>query len=226
MLRHGGTREQLLGVEAVLGTGHVVRHLGGLEKDNTGYHLPSLLCGSEGTLGIVTAARLRLIARHAHRVVALVGFADVDAAVAAVAAWRDALDALEAAELFLDAGLRLVCDAFDLAPPFARPGRCTCWWRWPATATTPTSWPRPWRARPRGDVAVATDAARQQALWRYREDHTLAMNTLGPPHKLDVTVPHGRAGPVPRRAAGAGGRGATRGARRGCSATWATATST
>jgi FAD/FMN-containing dehydrogenase len=190
VLRYGGTREQLLGVEAVLGTGHVVRHLGGLEKDNTGYHLPSLLCGSEGTLGIVTAARLRLVARHEHRVVALVGFADVDAAVAAVAAWRDSLDALEAAELFLDAGLRLVCDAFGLAPPFAQ--------AWPvyvlvevaghrdhtdelAAAVTRTA---------AGDVAVATDAARQQALWRYREDHTLAVNTLGPPHKLDVTVPH------------------------------------
>jgi FAD/FMN-containing dehydrogenase len=40
-----------------------------------------------------------------------------------------------------------------------------------------------------GDVAVAADAARREALWRYREDHTLAINTLGPPHKLDVTVP-------------------------------------
>jgi FAD/FMN-containing dehydrogenase len=190
VLRHGGTREQLLGVEAVLGTGHVVRHLGGLEKDNTGYHLPSLLCGSEGTLGIVTAARLRLVARHEHRVVALVGFADVDAAVAAVAAWRDSLDALEAAELFLDAGLRLVCDAFDLAPPFTQ--------AWPVYVLVEVAGHRDHTdelaaavARTAaGDVAVATDAARQQALWRYREDHTLAVNTLGPPHKLDVTVPH------------------------------------
>ena len=51
VLRHGDTRAQLLGVEAVLGDGTVVSHLGGLAKDNTGYHLPSLLCGSEGTLG-------------------------------------------------------------------------------------------------------------------------------------------------------------------------------
>jgi len=177
-------------VEAVLGTGHVVRHLGGLEKDNTGYHLPSLLCGSEGTLGIVTAARLRLIARHEHRVVALVGFPGVAAAVEAVAAWRGDLDALEAAELFLDDGLRLVCEAFGLPLPLER--------SWPVYVLVEVAGQRDHTdelaaavARSAaGDAAVATDAARRQALWRYREDHTLAINTLGPPHKLDVTVPH------------------------------------
>ena len=55
VLRHGPTRAQLLGVEAVLGTGSTVAHLGGLLKDNTGYDLGGLLCGSEGTLGVVTA---------------------------------------------------------------------------------------------------------------------------------------------------------------------------
>lgn len=60
MVRYGDTRAQVVGVEAVLGTGAVVSHLSGLVKDNTGYHLPGLLTGSEGTLGVVTAARLRL----------------------------------------------------------------------------------------------------------------------------------------------------------------------
>ena len=54
VLRYGATRAQLLGIEAVLGTGSVVSHLGGLTKDNTGYDLGGLLCGSEGTLGVVT----------------------------------------------------------------------------------------------------------------------------------------------------------------------------
>ena len=61
MLRYGDTRAQLLGVEAVLGDGSVISHLGGLWKDNTGYDLSGLLCGSEGTLGVVTAARLALV---------------------------------------------------------------------------------------------------------------------------------------------------------------------
>ncbi|HEX2577236.1 MAG TPA: FAD-binding oxidoreductase, partial [Aquihabitans sp.] len=53
-VRHGSTRRQLVGIEAVLGSGAVVRHLPRVEKDNTGYDLGALLCGSEGTLGIVT----------------------------------------------------------------------------------------------------------------------------------------------------------------------------
>ena len=60
VLRYGAMREQVLGIEAVLADGSVISHLEGLEKDNTGYHLPSLLAGSEGTLAIITRARLRL----------------------------------------------------------------------------------------------------------------------------------------------------------------------
>ena len=191
VVRFGGTREQVVGIEAVLGSGRVIRQLGGLEKDNTGYHLPSLLCGSEGTLGVVTAARLRLVPRYEHTVVALVAFRDVAGAVSAVAAWRSALDSLEAAELFLGAGLDLVCRAFDLAPPFER--------RWPvyvlveaAAHQDPTDDVAEAVAGSGAtDVAVAVDDARRKALWRYREDHTLAINTLGAPHKFDITLPAG-----------------------------------
>ena len=55
-----GKARQLVGIEAVLANGGVIRRLDGLEKDNTGYDLASLLCGSEGTLGVITAARFRL----------------------------------------------------------------------------------------------------------------------------------------------------------------------
>ena len=190
LLRHGGTREQLLGVEAVLGNGDTISHLGGLAKDNTGYHLASLLCGSEGTLGIVTAARLRLISRHDHRVTALLACADVHAAVDAVAQLRGQLDDLEAAELFLETGLALVCEAFDLRQPFPHEHAVYLLVE-VAGLTDPTDALAAAVQRLEGieDVAVARDAAGRAALWRYREDHTLAINTLGPPHKLDVTVP-------------------------------------
>ncbi|HWW45743.1 MAG TPA: FAD-binding oxidoreductase, partial [Acidimicrobiia bacterium] len=52
VIRHGTMRRNVLGVEAVLGDGGVISHLSGLEKDNTGYDLAALLCGSEGTLGV------------------------------------------------------------------------------------------------------------------------------------------------------------------------------
>ena len=81
VLRYGATRRQVLGVEAVFADGRVMRRLDGLEKDNTGYDLSGLLCGSEGTLAVITAARLRLVPRPTHVVVALLAFDDVDAAL-------------------------------------------------------------------------------------------------------------------------------------------------
>jgi FAD/FMN-containing dehydrogenase len=190
LLRYGGTREQVVGVEAVLGTGQTISRLSGLIKDNTGYHLPSLLCGSEGTLGIVTVARLALAPTYDHRVTALLAFDDIDAAVDAVASLRRTIDSLEAAELFLEAGLRLVCEAFDLRPPFAE-GHAFYVLVEAADRVDPTARLADAVADLQGveDVAVAGDEARRTALWRYREEHTLAINTLGAPHKLDVTVP-------------------------------------
>ncbi len=190
LIRYGGTREQVIGIEVVLGTGRTISRLTGLVKDNTGYHLPSLLCGSEGTLGIVTAARLRLVNRHEHRVTALLAFSTVEGAVAAVAELRSAIGSLEAAELFLDAGVRLVCEAFGLRQPFARSHQVYLLIE-AADSHDPTGELAAAVDRLSGvsDVAVATNDVVRAALWRYREDHTLALNTLGTPHKLDVTLP-------------------------------------
>src|SRR3954470_22752710 len=82
VLRHGSMRAQVAGAEAVLADGTVVSRLAGLAKDNTGYDLVSLLCGSEGTLGIVTKVRLRLVPQLPHRAVALVALPSAAAAVA------------------------------------------------------------------------------------------------------------------------------------------------
>lgn len=208
LIRHGGTREQLVGVEAVLGTGEVVRRMSGLVKDNTGYHFPSLLCGSEGTLGIVTEARFRLVPATPHRVLAVVAFATVDAAVAAVAAWRIALRDLEAAELVLHEGVALVTDTYGLTSPF-RDTHPVYVLVEAAGADDPTDELAAAVSGVDGvlDAAVATDAARRAALWRLREDHTLAINQVGVPHKFDVTLPQSRLaefiGVVPAVVAGA-----------------------
>ncbi|MGI8684148.1 MAG: FAD-binding oxidoreductase [Acidimicrobiales bacterium] len=193
VLRYGDTRAQLMGVEAVLGNGSVVSHLGGLVKDNTGYHLPSLLCGSEGTLGVVTAVRLRLVPPAGERVVALLAFDDVTAAVDAAGALRREVPSLEAAELFLDDGLALVCEAAGLAPPFPSPHRAYL-----LVESAGRASPLAALADAVGslaavaDAAVAEDSVRRADLWRYREAHTEALNTLGAPHKLDVTLPFDR----------------------------------
>src|SRR5439155_14319300 len=100
VLRYGTTRAQVLGVEAVLADGTVVSRLAGLPKDNTGYDVVSLLVGSEGTLGVITKLRLRLVPLLPGRAVALVALADTAAAVSLVRVLRQALPSLEAAELF------------------------------------------------------------------------------------------------------------------------------
>jgi FAD/FMN-containing dehydrogenase len=198
VLRYGPTRRQLVGIEAVLADGRVVGRLDGLEKDNTGYDLASLFCGSEGTLAVITAARLRLVPRPIHTVVALLAFDDVDAALVAVGELRRTLDCAQALEFFLQNGLDLVCDRLHLARPF--PARHDAYVLVEAAAhTDPTS------ALARAvealdgtggtapaDVAVSTDEATARALWRYREAHTEAINLLGAPHKLDVTLPADR----------------------------------
>ena len=117
VVKHGSMRAQLLGAQAVLGTGELVEaNLAGLLKDNTGYDLPGLLCGSEGTLGIVTAARLRLVPTPAGRLVALLGMASVADAVAALPVLR-ALPSLHAVELLLETGLAVVGDHLGASSP-------------------------------------------------------------------------------------------------------------
>jgi FAD/FMN-containing dehydrogenase len=112
--------------------------------------------------------------------------------VEAVAAWRRRLAGLEAAELFLQPGLALVCDAFGLAPPFPEPSPVYVLVEVvddrDLTAEVGTVIDGTAGVR---DIAVAQDAARAAALWAYREEHTAAINTIGPPHKLDVTLPLG-----------------------------------
>lgn len=118
VIRYGDTRAQVVGIEAVLDDGSVVSHLGGLVRDSTGYHLQSLFCGSEGTLRVVTAARLRLVPRARERAVALVAFDTFEAAVVAASKLRHHVRTLEAAELFLAGGLDLVCRVDRLPHPF------------------------------------------------------------------------------------------------------------
>jgi FAD/FMN-containing dehydrogenase len=190
MVRYGDTRAQVVGVEAVLGTGAVVSHLGGLLKDNTGYHLPGLLTGSEGTLGVVTAARLRLAVVPRFRATALLAFDGHEAAVEAALAMRRHLTSLEAVELFFAEGLELVCSVRALRPPFDRPYGAYLLVESAALAD-PTEEMVEALANVRGvaDSAMATEPARRAELWEYRELHTEAVNSLGPPHKMDVTLP-------------------------------------
>jgi FAD/FMN-containing dehydrogenase len=187
VLRHGPMRQQLLGIEAVLADGSVIQRLSGLRKDNTGYDLAGLLCGSEGTLGIITRARLRLVPPLPARAVALIGLASVEAAIALVDAARHDLPSLLAAELFFEEGLALVVAHGGLARPFT--GRHGAYLLLEvADRDDPTDELLAFLGD-RDDVVVASDAPGRRRLWELRERHTEAIASAGIVHKLDVSLP-------------------------------------
>jgi FAD/FMN-containing dehydrogenase len=201
LLRYGPMRHQVLGLEAVLGDGRVLRRLSGLLKDNTGYDLAGLVTGSEGTLAVVTRVRLRLVAPRPQRAVAVLGLPSVERAVEVSTALRLDLDSLEAVETFFADGLDLVVERLELS----RPLRCAHPVYLLVECAEPESGPDPLDAlvaalAPLGlgdeDVAVGLDPAGRARLWRLREGHTEAINALGgeigAPHKLDVTLPAAR----------------------------------
>jgi FAD/FMN-containing dehydrogenase len=190
VVRHGTMRAQLLGVEAVLGTGDRISRLGGLVKDNTGYDLAQLLCGSEGTLGIVTAVRLRLVTPPAEVVTALVGLASVDQAVALAAELRRGLPDVAALELMTGPSLRVVADHLATPAPVGPEAGAYLLVELEAAADPTAALAAAVEAAPGViDAAVATERADRARLWRWREAHSEAGARLGVVHKLDVTLP-------------------------------------
>ena len=190
VLRYGSMRAALAGLEAVLADGTVISRLTGLAKDNTGYDLTQLLAGSEGTLAVLTRARLRLVPLLAARAVALVGLESTDAALALLAAARDRLASLSAAEVCYAEGLELVRSYGRLPAPFGEPFPAyvvlEC-----AAHTDPTDELLEMLSGcdAVGDATVASDPAGITRLWAYREQHTEAISAAGVPTKLDVCVP-------------------------------------
>jgi FAD/FMN-containing dehydrogenase len=192
VVRYGAMREQIAGVEAVLATGAVLTRLQGLTKDNTGFDLSGLLVGSEGTLGVITRVRLRLVPMRPVRVTALLGLNDTGQAVDLVSGLRREVPSLEATEIFYPDGLDLVCQHSGLGPPLAR--------RFGAYLLIESAGPDEgvmeelaefvFRLGLDDDAsAVAAGGPGRMHLWAYRERHTEVVSALGVPHKLDVTLP-------------------------------------
>jgi FAD/FMN-containing dehydrogenase len=190
VLRYGSMRRQVVGLEAVLADGTVMKHMTGLTKDNTGYDLVRLFAGSEGTLAIITTVLLQLVPLPAKRTVALIGLADVATAQSVLTGLRLRLPQLTAAELFFDAGLELVREHAGLSAPM--PDRHPVYLLVEAAdVSDPTDallfqLEKDVRIR---DAVLANDTKGVAALWDYREGHTEAVSALGTPIKLDVAVP-------------------------------------
>ncbi len=187
VVRHGMMRRNVVGVEAVLGDGSIVSRLHGLEKDNTGYDLSALLCGSEGTLGIVTAVRLRLVPALPDRWTALVACDDWADAVELARACRLGVEGIEGLEAVDASTAAVVAAALEVRQPIE------------AAVVVLVEWaghgePGPGLATAIGDRAhvVATDPSARRRLWQTRDRATEAIATTGVPHKFDVTLPLSR----------------------------------
>jgi FAD/FMN-containing dehydrogenase len=200
VLRYGTMRGLVLGLEAVLPDGRIWNGLRRLRKDNTGYDLKQLLIGAEGTLGVITAAALKLYPVLASRAVAMAGVASPAVAVDLLRLAKEtAGEPVEAFELICALGMEMAVAK--------RPG-----------ARAPLESRPPWYvlieiASPRADQAgkaleevlaaaldrgltddavIAASEGQAQALWALREGQSEAQKGEGPVWKHDVSLPISR----------------------------------
>jgi len=197
VLRYGMTRDLVLGLEVVLPSGEVLTGPRGLRKDNTGYDLKQLFIGAEGTLGIVTAATLKLFPRPREVVTALAAVPDLDAAVKLLRHLQeDAGDNVITFELISDVALDLVLQLlpghtppFPRTPPFSVLLEVASFWRgFSAADAVQDSLARASEAGLCDDAVVARDDNQAQALWRIREDVPEAERRSATAIKHDVSV--------------------------------------
>ena len=198
VLRWGTMRALVAGLEAVLPDGQVYRGLAPLKKDNRGYSIDQLLIGAEGTLGIVTAATLRLVPAIAERGVAWVGLKSPQTALALLRRLERATDAIESFEIVPGDSLALVLE--HIPGTRAPLGGAHPWHVLiEAVATDPTD-ESPARLLERllgealaddlcDDAVVAASEAQAEARWRIRDSLSEAERAAGPAVQHDISVP-------------------------------------
>ena len=198
VLRYGNARELCLGLEAVTPQGAIWHGLHGLRKNNTGYDLRHLLIGSEGTLGIITAATLKLFPLPRAQITAWAALPSVQAAVDLLALARHRLDAgLTGFELMNATALQLVQRHFPrLRVPFADAAPCCVLLEHAVFGTTePAQQPLQdllKTAMEQGlvlDAVVAENLSQTHGLWQVRENIPLAQAEAGLNVKHDIAVP-------------------------------------
>ena len=186
-VRYGNMGSQVIGMDVALPDGSVVRRHSRVRADNTGYDLPSLFVGAEGTLGVITALDLRLHPDPAHRVTAVCGFGELSALVDAGRLFRE-LDGIAALEL-IDGRAAALADE-HLAVPAPVHDR---WLLLVELAADHDQTERLAEAlegvHPSSEPAVGVDNAAQQRLWRTRESLAEVVGVYGPPLKFDVSLP-------------------------------------
>lgn len=193
VLRYGMTRALVLGLEVVLPDGQILSRLRHLRKDNAGYDLKQPFIGTEGTLGIVTAAVLRLVPLPRHRATALIAVPDIASVIRLYTRAQDEIgEALSAFELISEGGLRLVSEHMGQDAPVSadwvlliEAGSSLPGLREAAEKLLETAFEEGWAT----DGVLAESEAQADALWQLRESLTEAEGKAGGAIKHDISVP-------------------------------------
>jgi len=196
VLRFGTMRSLVAGLEAVLPDGSVHNGLSGLKKDNRGYSIDQLLIGAEGTLGIVTAAALRLVPAVYSRAVAWTGVRDPQTALSLLRELESKTDRIEGFELIPGDSLELV---LRHVPGTRNPLSGEFPWHVLIEATSASADLDPvellqsllaaaFEAKLVEDAAVASSEAQAEALWKIRDSISEAERAEGPSTAHDISV--------------------------------------
>ncbi|MFK8252130.1 FAD-binding oxidoreductase [Ancylobacter terrae] len=209
VLRYGNAKELVLGLEVVLADGRAWNGLRRLRKNNAGYDLKQLFLGTEGTLGIITAAVLKLFPQPAQRATAFAGVASPEEALKLLRRFRgEAGDALTTFELMAHFGLETVLKHM---PGTVRPMAQDYPWYVLVELSAPTrafdlaglmetTLGAAFEAEEVLDAVIAASGAQADGLWRLREDMSEAQKYEGGSIKHDVSVPVSRVPAFLRRA--------------------------
>ena len=198
VLRYGMMRDLVLGLEVVLADGRVLPGLTALRKDNTGYDMRALFLGAEGTLGVITAASLKLFPEIRSTATALAAVADVRAAVTLLARLREASgDCVSSFELIPRIGIELTTAHIPgVSDPLGAPHP---WYTLCELTSSRAEEPLDARltealgAAYEGglvrDAVLARSERERAALWKIRESIPEAQRHEGPGLKHDISVP-------------------------------------
>ena len=201
VLRYGNARELCLGLEVVTAQGEIWNGLSGLRKDNTGYDLRHLMMGSEGTLGVITAATLKLFAQPAAQLTAWASVADLQSAVKLLGLAQRQLGAgLTGFEVMSQFSLGLVAKHLPhlQVPLYEQSPWCVLLElsdgesedhaRQQLESLLESAWDDEWVR----DAIVAQNLTQAQALWQVRESISMAQAKEGLNIKHDISLPISR----------------------------------
>jgi len=198
VLRYGMMRDLVLGLEVVLADGRILSTLGALRKDNTGYDIKSLFLGAEGTLGVITAASLKLFSKVRSTATAFAAVASVEAAVELLANLREATgDRISSFELIPRIGIDLTTQHI---PGVREPLKQKYEWHILCEVTTSRAsedlnellteaLATAYESNLVLDAVVAQNVREREALWKIRETIPEAQRIDGASLKHDLSLP-------------------------------------